>query len=173
MFTRTVSTLILLTAAMSLAGCGNNSGFSRLKDRFARPAVASAPRPGEVETGAVIGATTPELAAPRPPAGAITAEALDTTTEAQKEAATAVVAAAGDTLIGQTIISLGNPAEPGFWLRGGPVKTASQGRVETIGGQSVQVDLMPGEGPAQLSLAAYRALNLNLTDLVEVRVFAR
>ena len=130
MFTRTVSTLILLTAAMSLAGCGNNSGFSRLKDRFARPAAAApAPRPGEVETGAVIGPTTPELAAPRPPAGAITAEALDTTTEAQKEAATAVVAAAGDTLIGQTIISLGNPAEPGFWLRGGPVKTASQGRV--------------------------------------------
>lgn len=165
---RTISTL--LVASVILAGCGDRAGLGKLIGRD-RSAPASAP--ADMQTGAIIGATTPELAAPPPPVEATSAAVLDTTTDAQKEAATAVAPLPGDTLIGQTIISLGNPTEPGFWLRGGPVKAASQGRVETIGGQSVQVDLMPGEGPAQLSLAAYRALGLNLTDLVEVRVYAR
>lgn len=171
---RVQTVLAVSVVALSVAGCGEMPGLSKFKSRIGGSApAASAPPPVDMQTGAVIGATTPELAAPPPPVGATTVAALDTTTEAQKEAATAIVAAPGDALIGQTIISLGNPTEPGFWLRGGPVKAAAQGRVETLSGQSVQVDLMPGDGPAQLSLAAYQALNLNLTDLVEVKVFAR
>ncbi len=45
--------------------------------------------------------------------------------------------------------------------------------MKTWGGTSVQVDLLPGEGGAQLSLAAFRALGLGLTDLPEVTVFTR
>lgn len=167
---RALTVSVLVMASVALAGCGDMPVFGKGKARLGKPAATA---PSGMQQGAVIGATTPELAAPPPPVGATSASVLDTTSEEQKQAATAVIAGAGDTLLGQTIVSLGNPTEPGFWLRGGPVKAAAQGRVETLGGQAVQVDLMPGEGPAQLSLAAYRALGLNLTDLIEVRVFQR
>jgi hypothetical protein len=120
--------------------------------------------------------TGPEGAAPvaaAPPAGAQTAAALDTTTAAQKAAALAAPPPAGERSLGQAAVSLGNPAEPGFWLRGGLVSVAGKGRVVTAGGQSVAVDLIPGEGAAQLSLPAFRALGLALTDLPQVTVFAQ
>ena len=78
----------------------------------------------------------------------------------------------GETSLGKVAVTLGNATEPGFWLRGAVVKTAGKGRVETATGQSVQVDLIPGEGSAQLSLGAFRALGLSLTALPEVTVFA-
>jgi len=43
--------------------------------------------------------------------------------------------------------------------------------VVTASGASVAVDLQSGSGGALLSLAAYRALGLALTDLPEVTVF--
>ncbi len=107
----------------------------------------------------------------RPAAAARTAEALDTTTEAEKAAALAAPAPAGERSLGQVAVSLGNPGEAGFWLRGGIVTAPGKGRV-AAGGQSVAVDLIPGEGAATMSLASYRALGLSLTDLPQVEVFA-
>jgi hypothetical protein len=52
------------------------------------------------------------------------------------------------------------------------VTAPGKGRAVTATGQSVAVDLQPGSGAALLSLAAYRALGLALTDLPEVRVYA-
>lgn len=110
--------------------------------------------------------------APLGEAGATTAAALDQTTTAEKKEALAVTPTTGERELGRVAVSLGNPAEQGFWLRTTLVTVAGKGRVETAGGQSVAVDLLPGESGAQLSLAAFRALGLNLTDLPEVSVFA-
>lgn len=75
--------------------------------------------------------------------------------------------------MGKTAVALGNVTEPGFWLRSALVKTPGSGRVVTAGGATIAVDLIPGTGAAQLSLAAFRALNLSLTDLPEVTIFAQ
>ncbi|MBL8561840.1 MAG: hypothetical protein JNN06_06130, partial [Gemmobacter sp.] len=111
------------------------------------------------------------LAAPPPAAGARTAEALDTTTEAQRAAATAAPAPAGQAALGKASVSLGDPTAPGFWLKTVLVSAPAPGLVKLASGQTVQVELQPGSGTAQLSLAAYRALGLSLTDLPEVEVF--
>ena len=118
-------------------------------------------------------AEAPVAAAPAPVLGAgNTAAALDTTTDAQKEAALAAPATSGERSLGTVAVSLGSPAEPGIWLRSALVSAPGKGRVVTASGQSVAVDLLPGEGSAQLSLAAFRALGLSLTALPEVTVYA-
>ena len=68
-------------------------------------------------------------------------------------------------------MALGSPAEQGFWLKTALVSVAGKGRVVTASGASVAVDLLPTEGAALLSLAAFRALGLSLTDVPEVSVF--
>ncbi|WP_158617231.1 hypothetical protein [Falsigemmobacter faecalis] len=113
---------------------------------------------------------TPQRIAP--PAGSRTAAAFDRTSAAEKAAALA--APASGTPLGQVTASLGNPSEQGFWLRSALVKEKRAGVVKLASGKTAQVDLLPlsGGGP-QLSLAAYRALGLNLTDLPRVTVLAR
>ena len=118
-------------------------------------------------------APAPQMTALPPPVGAQSAAALDTTTEAQKAAALAAPEPAAAAALGVVAVALGNVTEPGLWLRAPLVKTAGKGHVKLSGGPSIEVDLLPGEGGAQLSLAAYRALGLGLTDLPEVTVFAK
>lgn len=100
------------------------------------------------------------------------AAALDDTSAAEKAAALAKPAAAGERELGKTTVALGNPAEQGIWLKTPFVTVAGKGRVVTASGASVAVDLIPGTGASLLSLAAYRALGLGLTDLPEVTVYA-
>jgi hypothetical protein len=115
----------------------------------------------------------PTADAPAPILGpGATAQTLDTTTDAQKAEALAAPPAAGARDLGQVAVSLGSPAEPGIWLRSALVTEPSKGRVVTADGRSVAVDLLPGQGAAQLSLPAYLALGLPLTDLPQVTVFA-
>jgi hypothetical protein len=124
----------------------------------------------------LIAARAPAAEAP-PPAPVIaplgegqSAASLDQTTEAERAAALAE--AAGTRELGTVVAALGSPAEQGFWLSADIIAAPAQGRVETADGTSVAVELRPGEGGALLSLAAYRALGLALTDLPELRVFA-
>lgn len=104
-----------------------------------------------------------------------TADALDRTTPEERAAATAP--ATGGQRLGETLASLGNPAEGGFWLRTGLVTEPRPGRVQAAGGASAQVELRPsGSAPgagSQLSLAAFRAMGLSLTDLHRLEVFTR
>lgn len=149
--------IILLTLTLTaLSGC---AVLDRLKpgSRAAPAATASAPA-----------ATAP---APVLGAGA-TAASLDTTTQEQKQAALAAPAASGERELGKVAVSLGSPAEPGIWLRSALVTAPGKGRVVTASGQSVAVDLLPGQGSAQLSLAAFVALGLPLTALPDVTVFS-
>ena len=123
---------------------------------------------------APVPAPMPEAAAPvtMPELGTGTSVAvLDDTTQAEKAAALAP-AAAGERSLGRAVVGLGSPAEQGFWLKSTLVTVAAKGRVVTDGGASVNVDLLPGTGGALLSLAAFRALGLGLTDLPEVAVYA-
>lgn len=154
----------LVTGVLVLAGC---SALPQWVGGTRAPVRASAP------VGDPLPLPTPELQAPPPQAGARTPEALDTTTAAQKAAATAAPAPAGAASLGKVTVSLGDPTLPGFWLRSSLVSAPTPGMIKTAGGQTVQVDLLPGEGAAQLSLAGFRALGLGLTDLPMVDVYPR
>jgi hypothetical protein len=104
-------------------------------------------------------------------ARAVSAAALDTTTAEEKAAALAAPASGGERELGKTVVALGPPAEQGIWLSSALVKETAQGRIVTAAGKSLAVELRPGTGGALLSLAAFQALGLSLTDLPEVTVF--
>ncbi|MFN3954638.1 MAG: D-galactarate dehydratase [Pararhodobacter sp.] len=112
-------------------------------------------------------------AAPLRPQGR-SADALDTTTAAERAAAAATPRSSA-TALGETLAGLGAPTEPGFWLRTGLVDRARPGRVEAASGAGVAVELRPsGNAPgsgSQISLAAIRALGVPLNQLVALRVF--
>lgn len=84
---------------------------------------------------------------------------------------------AGESRLGETVATLGDPTQPGFWLRTPLVAAETKGRVvNDKTGASVQVDLLPmgeerGAG-SLLSLASMRLLGGSLTDLPELTVFA-
>ncbi len=116
----------------------------------------------------------PELA-PMPKPMAQSAEALDTTTEAERAAATAAPKASGKR-IGTTVISLGDPTDAGFWLKTALVSAPQEGRIELVeSGKSVKVGLFPlsAKGGSQISLPAMRALGLELTAMPEVVVYRK
>lgn len=116
---------------------------------------------------------TPVAVAPPPPPLARTAAEFDTTTSEQRAAALAAEDD-GAALIGTTVASLGDPTEPGLWLRTPLVDAATSGRVEVEGSDaSARLDLIPAEGGSRLSLAAMRLLGVGLTDLPTVRIYAR
>ena len=146
-----------IAAALMLAGC------------------AGLLQPGPPDSAAGADGTGIRPAA-RPPAGAVTAEQFDTTTEAERQAALAR-APRGERELGRTIASLGNPAEPGFWLETPLVTQVTHGRVVyPLTGNSVAVELRPiaaapGAG-SRISLPAIRLLGAPLTGLPELTVYA-
>lgn len=166
-------------AALSLllAGCGDFRPFERRSAQPAEPPVAAIFAPGEdvlrpQPRGA--GGIGTGTSAPLRPQGR-SAEALDTTSAAERAAARAAPQRSGAAL-GETLASLGPPTEPGFWLRTGLVDRPRQGRVALADGSGVALELRPsGNAPgsgSQISLAAMRALGVPLTQLVTLQVFA-
>ena len=147
------STLILVATAVSLSGCG-------MLDRMTKPAAPP------------VQAAVPLPAALEPMGAGQSVEALDKTTAAEKAAAIDVPQAGGERELGRQVVGLGSPAEQGFWVKSNLIAAAGKGRVAIAGGKSVAVDLIPGTGGALLSLAAYRALGLGLTDLPDVTIYA-
>lgn len=116
----------------------------------------------------------PATAAPRPPAAARSAEALDTTTPEQRAAA-AAPGTAGNRALGKTVASLGDPTQPGLWLKTPLVEAEAKGRVTNPAtGKSSAVTLIPRGGAAtggsQMSLSALRLIGASLTELTEVEV---
>lgn len=110
----------------------------------------------------------------RPPASARTEDEFDTTTAEERQAAATPASGGTGQALGTTIVSLGDPARPGFWLETPLASAAGSGRVvypET--GQSAQVALIPIEGGgSRMSLSAMRLIGVPLTGLVEVQVFS-
>ena len=146
--------LISVLASFALSGCA-------VFDKMQRPKAPAVQIVAPVEPAV----TLPALGAGQ------SAAALDQSSAAEKAAAVAEPAS-GARVLGKAVVALGSPAEQGFWLKSALVVTAGKGRVVTAGGASVNVDLIPGDGAALLSLAAFRALGLGLTDLPEVTVYA-
>lgn len=140
---------VMAPLVLSLGACG------MLPQRAAAPAPIIDPAP-------VTATTLPSLGAGQ------SAAALDQTSAAERAKASAPKA--GGRELGRVSVALGSPAEQGFWLTSSLVVVPGKGRVVTAGGKQVAVDLRPGQGGALLSLAAYRALGLALTDLPEVTV---
>ena len=99
-----------------------------------------------------------------------TVATLDQATPGDRAEALAPGPARG-ALLGEVTVGLGNPAEPGFWLRSALVAVPGRGQVVLANGQSLAVDLLPGGSGAQMSLSAFRALGLPLTDLPRVSVY--
>jgi len=159
------------------------AGCSTLSDRFgmdasqSEPAAASAPTetPTEApaEAATATAAATPPAASPIATGGS-SAEALDTTTAAEREAASRPPASTGAAL-GTTVVSLGSATEPGLWLKTPLVDAEQPGRVTNPAtGKSAAVTLIPLEGPAtagsRMSLPALRLIGASLTDLTTVEV---
>jgi hypothetical protein len=159
------------------------AGCSTLSDRFgmdasqSEPAAASAPTetPTEApaEAATATAAATPPAASPIATGGS-SAEALDTTTAAEREAASRPPASTGAAL-GTTVVSLGSATEPGLWLKTPLVDAEQTGRVTNPAtGKSAAVTLIPLEGPAtagsRMSLPALRLIGASLTDLTTVEV---
>lgn len=111
-----------------------------------------------------------------PPPEARTVDQFDTTTAAQRDAAAAAPPVAAETALGTVIATLGDPADPGFWIKTGLVSAPRAGRLQDPAtGASVQVELRPLDGAAdtdgQTSLAALRTLGVPLTGLPELQVY--
>ena len=171
----------VIVGGLLLAGCEGT--FSKGSSVSVDPPVVNSEM-GQGETGLRPMArpsglqTTATTDAPKPSQAAHTAEQFDTTTSAQRaEAVEEAAQASGERKLGATIGSLGNPAEPGFWMKTPLVSTPSKGRVEyPATGKSVAVDLIPIEGPktagSRVSLAALRLLGAPLTGLPDLIVYA-
>jgi hypothetical protein len=117
------------------------------------------------------------VAPPPPPPQARTVEEFDTTSAAERAAAVAAPPPPSEVSLGRTIVSLGPPADPGIWIETPLVTSPRMGRVDYPDkGTSVALELRPSGGAAgsgsQISLAAMRLLEIPLTALAEVTVYA-
>lgn len=99
------------------------------------------------------------------------AAALDRTTEEERRGALGPSAGAGGERLGSAVVALGPPADAGLWVQSALVTAPRKGRIVAPGGQALAVELRPGAGAARMSLAAYRALGIGLTELPEVTVY--
>lgn len=174
---------LVILAGLLVAGCGGNFstgafstgaavrgdrpvGDAAAAESGQRPIARPAPVPGPLTTSV-----------PKPSQSAQTAEQFDTTTDAQRAEAAQGAASAGEQRkLGATVGALGNPAEPGFWVKTALVSVKAKGRVEySETGKSVAVDLLPIEGPktagSRVSLAAMRLLGAPLTGLPDLIVY--
>jgi len=130
--------------------------------------------PGAADGNAQAAAGTVTAAA-RPSPAARTASEFDTTTRAQKAAA-AAPPSTGERRLGTTIASLGDPSQPGFWIKTPLVQSEADGRiVNPANGRSAKVRLIPLAGPAsagsQVSLPALQLIGVSLTDLAGIEVY--
>lgn len=92
--------------------------------------------------------------------------ALDRTSEAEKQAALAAAPGGGE--LGRQIVALGSPADTGLWVQTSLVKSVTRGSVRAPNGQVLAVELRPGSGGALMSLSAYQALGIGLTELPQM-----
>lgn len=152
----------VLILALMLSAC---SGLGLPEADMSPPPGMPRPMPRPGEGGAM------------PVAGANTVDQFDTTTAAERAAAQATPAAVAEVKLGRTVASLGNPADPGFWLETPLAKSTGPGRVVSVAtGAAVALELRPIDAPegagSRISLPALRLLGLGLAGLHELEVYA-
>ncbi|SHJ29461.1 hypothetical protein SAMN04488012_10724 [Palleronia salina] len=159
--------LILGAVALSLSGCARvSSVFQGGGSSSPAPQAEAAPPPPE-EIAEIV-------SAPPPASGSRTADDFDTVTDEQRTAASAAPSG-GEQRLGEVVASLGDPTQPGLWIKTSLVDAQQSGRLEyPVRGTSAVVELRPldGDGGSQVSLAAMRLLEAPLTDLPTLVVYA-
>ena len=155
-----------LAALLAMAACGGDSAL-----------LPSRPADAQAGQAAVAAATSvaPTLTAPVPRPTARTADELNTTSPQQRAEAAAAPAGRQERL-GTTVASLGDPTQPGFWIKTPLVSAAGKGRiVNPANGKSANVEMLPLPGPAsggsQVSLPALQLIGVSLTDLPRIEVY--
>ena len=152
--------VFLSVSALALSGCA-------LFQKDGGPTGVTGPAEPQPATEFAPAVSTSVLGTTR----AVSAEALDQTSAEAKAAALAAPAPSGERELGKVVVALGPPAEQGIWLSSPLVTEVAQGRIVTAAGKSLAVELRPGTGGALLSLAAFQALGLSLTELPQVTVY--
>jgi len=198
--------IMLLTTAIALAGCagqgpglfnntgqtpppaaGNGQANANGENPDANPAANTngttdtaqntPPNPAPNTNTVVVnnnGTTVTPAPTPDPPAPepVQTVEVTPTPTPAPAPANNVP----SDGRLGTTVVSLGDPAETGFWLVTPLVDNFTVGRVIYPGtGRPAQVELRPAGGGgsgSQMSIAAMKMLGIPLDGLEEVVVYA-
>lgn len=151
----TVRIILVFGLALSLSGCG-------LLQRNSEAA-----RPPSDATGLATEFTAPvETTSLETMGSGQPVAALDTTSASEKEAALSAPSGGGE--LGRQVVALGSPADPGLWVQTSLVTAVTKGSVKAPNGQTLAVELRPGTGAALMSLAAYQALGIALTDLPEL-----
>lgn len=173
---QTRNLFVIIASTAILAAC--SQGGLPVDSRWA---AAQASKGDAAPAKAAPSATTTPAPAAKPAtlgAGGATVAQLDQATEAERAEATAAAAApaAGEAKLGTTIASLGDPTDPGFWIKTPLVKAAAKGKVvDPATGKAVNVNLIPLAGDpgagSQVSLSAMRELGVNLTALPEIEVW--
>lgn len=165
-----MKTFSILTLAAILAGCAQLPTLDGASGPFGEApeeeVVIGTPEP--LPTGA-------DASAVPPPGVTNSAAALDTVSDADKDAARSAAAAANGGALGEVTVSLGDPSDPGLWIKSALVTTEQPGTVRTGAGDAIAVTLRPvgaGTGGAQISLSALQALGLSLTGLHPVTLEA-
>lgn len=109
--------------------------------------------------------------------GGQSAAALNTTTEVERSTAAAAPTTTGERRLGSTVASLGDPSQPGFWVKTPLVQSETDGRiVNPANGKSAKVRLIPlggAGGGGQVSLPALQLIRVSLTDLPLIEEFIR
>lgn len=154
-----------MAVALVLAGCASPSLQGVL-----------APAPAAAPTATPPADTTVTAPPPRPEAR--TVEQFDTTSAQERASALATAPASGERRLGTTVAALGAPTDPGIWIKTPLVSAVTPGRAEvSASGKSANIELRPSGGAAgsgsQISLAAMRLLEVPLTGLPELVLFAR
>lgn len=140
------------------------------------PATGQPVIPGPVLTG-----TAPRTPGKSSSASSIGASAAQTVAELDRSSATeraraAAAPSGGEIRLGSTVASLGDPSQPGFWVKTPLVSAEASGRVvNPATGRSAKVRLIPLGGPAsggsQVSLPTLQMLGISLTDLPTLDVY--
>jgi hypothetical protein len=156
----------VLILTLVLAGCESTTGPVCLD---CGPMVASGPPVAGEVPKARPGTVMPQE-------GAVTMAPLAAAEGTPAPAVSEAEAAAAPGALGAVVASLGDPGRPGLWLETVLVKVPTKGKVALPDGTSVAVDLIPIEGAAgsggRLSVAAYKALGLKITELPVLTVSA-
>ncbi|MDF3607347.1 hypothetical protein PE067_15125 [Paracoccus sp. DMF-8] len=155
---------------LALAGCQTATTTANT------PNQSQATTKAATQAATTVAATVaPARTAPTPRPTARTAEEFNTTTPEQRSEA-AKPTATGERKLGNTIASLGDPTQPGFWIKTPLVTDPGKGRIRNpANGRSARVELVPLAGPAsggsQVSLPALQLIGVSLTDLPSIEVF--
>lgn len=166
---------VVLISSVMLAGCaGSMPSMKPAEGAAVEAAASSTVEPTEpVFSDSPYASTTAMLPVARPADLVIATELPEETAPVEEtELPPPPKPEVKPSTLGTTVASLGNPAEPGIWIKTPLVSSRQKGKITAANGKEVVADFIPIDGPAtagsRMSLQAFQALGLPLTDLPEV-----